>query len=232
MIPNLTIIDISHNIPVFDIVQAAFVIKNSWHSFPEGTIHLIGIDTDPALHKNFLMIEFKGHYFVGADNGIFSLIFDEIPEQVYSLMIDEPESDTLIIKNIFAKTAAHIINKTALPEYAEKGKIENDKLILKPVVEESLIRGHVIYIDNYFNVITNIEKELFEKVRNGREMLIRFRRNEVISRVSKTYSEVPEGERLCLFGQSGYLEIAMNKGEAGNLLGLRIGMPVTIEFNK
>ena len=103
-------------------------------------------------------------------------------------------------------------------------------MTLQPVIERDIIRGSVIYIDSFQNIITNITKEIFTKVQINREFTLFFKRNESISQLSWHYNEVPEGEKLCLFGISNHLEIAINKGNASGLLGLHLGDIVRIEF--
>lgn len=105
-------------------------------------------------------------------------------------------------------------------------------MTLQPVIEGDVIRGSVIYIDSFQNVITNITKDLFTKQQKNRKFSLYFRRNESISSLSWHYNEVPEGEKLCLFGISNHLEIAINKGNASGLLGLHLGDIVRIEFKK
>jgi S-adenosylmethionine hydrolase len=98
-----------------------------------------------------------------------------------------------------------------------------------PVVENNVIKGIVIYVDNYQNVITNITKAKFREVGMNRKFIISFR-GEEIHQVRDSYSDVPVGEILALFGCNGHLEIAMNNGTAGSLLGLHPDDPVRIEF--
>jgi S-adenosylmethionine hydrolase len=101
---------------------------------------------------------------------------------------------------------------------------------LQPVIEKNLIKGVVIYIDSFQNVITNITKEFFNSVQQGRRFVLNFKRNETINHLSWHYNEVPVGEKLCLFGISDHLEIAINKGNASGLLGLNLNDKVIIEF--
>jgi hypothetical protein len=106
-----------------------------------------------------------------------------------------------------------------------------EKVNLQPVIEKNVIKGSVIYIDSFQNVITNISKDLFSTIQKGRDFILYFRKNESISQLSWHYNEVPEGEKLCLFGISNYLEIAINKGNASGLLGLHLGDIVRVEFS-
>ena len=102
--------------------------------------------------------------------------------------------------------------------------------MIQPLVDSNSIKGHVSYIDAFGNVISNISKELFNDVQRGRGFRLHFKRNETITRLSWHYNEVPEGEKLCLFGISNFLEIAINKGHASRLLGLQQDEIIMIEF--
>ena len=129
----------------------------------------------------------------------------------------------LFISFTFAQNnkAKELVSKMTLEE----------KVNLHPVIERDIIRGSVIYIDAFQNVITNITRELFTAVQRNRDFTLYFRKNESISQLSWHYNEVPEGEKLCLFGISNYLEIAINKGNASGLLGLHLNDIVRIEFH-
>jgi S-adenosylmethionine hydrolase len=97
------------------------------------------------------------------------------------------------------------------------------------VVSGDVIRGVVIYINQYENVVTNITRELFDKTSKGRKYIIEFR-GETLNTISQSYQEVPIGEIVALFGSTGHLEIAINQGNASSLLGLDINDPVRVEF--
>jgi S-adenosylmethionine hydrolase len=109
------------------------------------------------------------------------------------------------------------------------GAIET-KSYLRPPDNDFIMKGNVVYVDRFGNVIINITKERFEKLRAGRDFVINFKKNDEFREISNTYSDVQEGEKLCLFNSSGYLEIAINKGNAGELLGLQTDDMIQIEF--
>jgi S-adenosylmethionine hydrolase len=229
--PTVNIVDITHNVSAFNIQQAAFILKNSYHYFPNGTVHLIGIDTVFSTSTRYLAVKYREHYFVGADNGIFSLMFNHEPDEMAEINImQDLKFLHFPLADIFVKTACHLANGGKMEEIGVPVSSVEKKMNLQPIVERNLIKGSVIYIDAFQNVITNITKEFFNSVQQGRQFILYFKRNETIDTLSWHYNEVPEGEKLCLFGISDHLEIAINKGNAAGLLGLGLGDSVILDF--
>ncbi len=230
-LPNVSIVDITHSVAAFNVQQASFILKNSYHYFPAQTVHLIGIDTVFNTHTRYLAVRYKGHYFVGADNGMFSLMFDEEPEEMVELNImQDLKFLHFPLADIFVKAACHLAAGGSLDQIGISINSTEKKMNLQPVLDRNLIRGMVIYIDSFQNVITNVTKNFFNSVQHGRKFILYFKRNETITALSWHYNEVPEGEKLCLFGISDHLEIAINKGNASGLLGLNLGDSVIIDF--
>ena len=232
-IPGVQIIDVTHDIACFDIMQASFVLRNAYPDFPKGTIHLLGVNTEAGIDTPHILVHHEGHYFIGADNGIFSLIFDNSPLEAVELEIMQ-DSDffTFSTKDVFVKAAAMIADGKALQEMGHPYQTLNERIAFKPVVHSEKIVGKVIFIDSYENVFVNIDKKLFRKVGKGRDFVIGFRLpGETIRQLQESYSDVVPGERLALFGTSGFLEIAINQGKAASLLGLQMNDTVIIEFN-
>ncbi|MGZ3946014.1 MAG: SAM hydrolase/SAM-dependent halogenase family protein [Mucilaginibacter sp.] len=231
LLPGASIVDITHNVAAFNVQQAAFILKNSFHYFPDGTVHLIGIDTVYIKETKYLAVYYRNHYFVGADNGIFSLMFNSDPDEMVEINImQDLKFLHFPLADIFVKAACHLADGGKLRDIGLPVTGIEKKMNLQPVIEKNMIKGVVIYIDSFQNVITNITKEFFNQVQQGRHFTLSFKRNETISHLSWYYNEVPEGEKLCLFGISDHLEIAINKGNASGLLGLSLGDTVIIDF--
>jgi S-adenosyl-L-methionine hydrolase (adenosine-forming) len=230
--PEAQIIDICHSIPAFDLNQAAFIIRNFYKNFPPGTIHILGINTEASIESPHTLVIHDGHYFIGADNGIFSLIFDEPPAQVIELdVLQDSDYFTFSTRDVFVKVACHIAQGKSLDQLGKPKKSINQKMSFKPVIDGNLIKGKVIYIDNYENVFTNITQPFFQGVIKGKKFVIMFRSASYrITTISKSYKDVVEGEMLALFSSSGHLEIAINQGKASSLLGLKIDQPILIEL--
>jgi S-adenosylmethionine hydrolase len=230
-IPEARIIDISHEVPPHDLTQAAFILKNCYRDFPSGTIHILGISTEESEVNPHTAILADGHYFIGADNGIFTLIFDEQkPDKIVEItLIQDSEFFTFSSRDRFVKAAALLAGGEDILKLGDLRENLNQKFLFAPVVDNDVIKGMVIYIDNYQNVITNISKEKFKEVGRNRKYTISFR-GEEIHTINDSYSDVPVGEILALFGCNGHLEIAMNNGTASSLLGLNPNDPVRVEF--
>lgn len=232
ILPTANIIDITHEVPSFNISYAAFVLKNAYPYFPKNTVHLIGIDSVFNEGSKYLAVNYRDHFFVGADNGIFSLLFDEAPDEIVELNImQDLKYLHFPLVDIFVKAASHLAKGGKLKEIGLHNEDIEQRMLLHPVIERDIIRGSVIYIDTFCNVITNITKDLFTKIQRNRDFTLYFRKSETITQLSWHYNEVSEGEKLCLFGISNHLEIAMNKGKASTLLGLHLGDIVRVEFH-
>ena len=226
---NLQIVDISHNIENYNIVQAAFILKNAYKSFPKGSIHLVSVKNYHQESNSFLAIRYDGHYFIGPDNGVFSLMFEDLEEDIYELNYDNFSTTELPL--LYAQAIGHIVNKLPFNEIGLPLEEIVRKISLQAVISKNQIKGSVIYIDNYENVIINITRDLFEKVREGRSFSIYFKRHNPITQISNCYNEVAIGESLCRFNGANNLEIAINMGKAASLLGLYIDETVQVDFD-
>lgn len=226
--PTLNLVDISHNVKTYDIVQASFIIKNAYKSFPKGTIHVISVNNFIDTPESYLAIRYKDYYFIGPDNGLFSLIFEEKPEDIYHLDFESEEQFPL--KMVYSKAVGHIANGLPFETIGTKALNIQERITLQPVVSKSQIRGSVIHIDNYENVIVNVPQVLFEQVANNRNFELYFKRYDPIKEICLHYSDVPVGETLCLFNSTGYLEISVNLGKAASLHSMNIDDTIQIDF--
>ena len=226
--PKLNLVDISHDVPPFDIVRAAFILKNCWDEFPAGTIHVVSvnpfINADPA----FLAVEFNQHFFILPDNGLLSLLFPVQINKAFRIAL--PENSTFPQKNAIAWAVAALAGGKPVFEIGDQVSDLESRLTLQPVVNAELIRGTVIHKDRYGNVITNITDHLFESARKGRPFSIIFKNHLPLFKIAQNYTTVPVGETLALFNDMGLLEIAMNMDDAGSLLDMQIDDTVQINF--
>ncbi len=219
---DFNIIDITHHLSPFNYPQAAYVCRNAIKNFPTGTFHLVLVNLFDEKPEHMLLAEHNGHYIGCADNGLLTMILEEVPQKVVALTLDKIiQKNTLYCTTIFAKIFNKIITGKTIEEVGDASVSIQVKNPLKSMLGNNWIEGQIIFIDNFENVIVNITKEEFEEQRKGRSFKIVFKRDEVIDRVSETYADVTEGEKLALFNSAGYLEIAINKGNAAGLFGLQ-----------
>jgi len=229
-LPGVTIVDITHQVPAFDIEQAAFILRNAWSSYPAGTVHIIAVNAEESIREPHTAVLYSGHYFIAADNGIFSLIFDHKPEKIVVIdIIQDTGYFTFPARDRFVEAAVRLAGGDPIESLGEAKGSYNEKFLFEPVVTHNHIRGIVVYVDAYENAITNIRESLFREHARGRKYQILFR-TYAINRISRSYSDVNEGDPVALFGTHGYLEIAMNKANASALLGLYNKESVVIEF--
>lgn len=215
-------IDISHNIPPFNYPQASYVCRNAIKNFPSHTFHIILVNLFEIKPKKMLLAFHKDQYILCADNGMLTMILEEKPEIVIGIDLERDAiKNTLYCANIMGKAINKIVNGESIVNIGEEDPAYIEKNPLRPIINEGWIEGHIIFIDRFENVIVNITKAEFEKHRAGRKFKIEFKRDEIIESISETYADVPESEKLALFNSAGYLEIAINKGNAAGLFGLK-----------
>ena len=244
------VVDISHHITPFSVTQTAYVLKNAYKNFPKGTIHIIGVDSEISVENKPIAILLDGQYFIGCDNGILSLITNEIrPEKMVEITIPDPEEYQFAILGKFIKVACHIARGGMLEVIGMQIDSIKEIVEIQPFInsEKNQILGSVIYIDNFGNVVSNISKSVFSDVGKGRDFEI-VARNYRFTQVYKRYNEVvdysvpqekrqDDGKKLALFNSANFLEIALYRsnlktvGGASVLLGLKYRDPITVKFN-
>ena len=219
---DFNIVDITHQLSPFNYPQAAYVCRNAIKNFPAGTFHLVLVNLYGEKPDHLLLAEHNGHYIGCADNGLLTMILEEVPQKVVALSLDKTQQkNALYCTGIFATAFNRLLNGSAIETVGDSNVSIHVKNPLKPLLDKNWIEGQIIFIDNFENVIVNITREEFEEQRKGRSFKIIFKRDEVIDKVSESYADVSEGEKLALFNAAGYLEIAINKGNAAGLLGLQ-----------
>ena len=232
--PDINIVDISNEITKFDIQEAAFIFKNCYKNFPEGTVHILGINEELTINHQHIALSIKNQFIIGSDNGIFSLIFDDLkPDKIVQLNIPlESDVLTFAIKDVFIKAACHIVRGGTLEMLGNQiSDFQTKASSIKVVSSRDIIRGIVLHIDSYGNATTNIDKLTFERIGMGRDFEIYYgKETEKITKIKSKYSDVDEGERLAIFSTENWLEIAINKGKASNLLGINNYDIIRIEF--
>lgn len=216
------IIDISHSLSPFNYPQAAYVCRSAIKNYPEYTFHIVLVNLFESRPEQILLAFHKDQYIICADNGLMEMILEDKPEMVIGIPLDKVAiKNTLFCIDVIARAITQIANGEPIENIGIADTSYIEKNAFRPLLGDNWIEGQIIFIDNFENVIVNITQEQFEEQRKGRRFKIIFKRDEIIERISGSYADVAQGEKLVLFNSAGYMEIAINKGNAAGLFGLK-----------
>lgn len=245
-VKNINIVDISHAVKPFDISEAAFLVRSCFHNFPEKTIHVIGVDSEPIVNFSGTdgsfpsILIYQNQYFISNDNGFFGAFLQENqPESFWRIddVLSNPNLFKFPTKNMLVAAGIELLNGKSIEEIASPMEGYKNALTLAAVSETNLIRGHIVHIDNYGNAITNVHRSLFERVGKNEPFTIRFKKQAYfIDVISNSYNEVMPGEKVAVFNENDFLEIAINRGANGStggaeqLFGLHLQDMIRIDF--
>lgn len=230
-VPDKPIIDISHLIEPFHLQQATYILTSAYQNFPKGTCHVLLFDLFSEKNPTLLLCEKEGYYFLSPDNGILSLAFDSDIEQVWRLFEMRPENTLSDWLDVTGKIIKQLETKKPSDMKFEVCNLKNAPQHWMPKLDNNTLECHVIHIDRFENVVINITKSQFESLGKGRPFRIQYMRNEEITEISQQYSDVKEGDKLCRFNSTGYLEISINRGKAASLFGLKIHREHHLMYN-
>jgi S-adenosyl-L-methionine hydrolase (adenosine-forming) len=225
--PQARILDISHHIEPFNIAHGVYVLNAIFRDFPEGTVHLVAVDSQGTREGRFHAIKFQNHYFLAADNGILSLLTESRPDLMIALNAKGKMAHPA--KEVLAPAAAFLAQGGDIRELGPETNIMHELLHRQLRLSDHSITGHVIHVDHYGNLITNISRDSVDAIGHGRPFTIRFAR-ETVDRIAPNYNAVEEGDCVCVFTSQDLLAIGINKGNAAELLGMYFDSRVDISF--
>jgi S-adenosylmethionine hydrolase len=252
--PEARIVDLSHDIDAFNTAEASYIISAAYSSFPEGTVHVIGVDAEINKENKHIVVQWNGHYFICADNGILGLMTQKVvAEKIVAINIHDRFPSAFTDLDVFVKVACHIAKGGTLNVIGKEITEIKQPTELQPVIaaDKNAIKGYVVYIDHFGNVVTNISRQLFTDTAKGRNYEVvlnergRIGNRSNIRKIREKYSDIAsgsnpikyyEGEKLAIFNEAGFLEIAIFRsnpnttGTATSLLGLGYRDVVTINF--
>jgi S-adenosyl-L-methionine hydrolase (adenosine-forming) len=229
--PNAQIVDISHEVQPFEVTDGAFTIAQAYRYFPKKTTHVVVVDPGVGSTRRPLMAEMAGQYFIGPDNGIFSMIFAREQAKVRHITAERyflhPISSTFHGRDIFAPVAAHLATGITPAKF---GKLIDDFLRLtfdQPNrTGKRAWTGSVLKVDRFGNLITNLHIEQFPNIETRPfELNVGL---QVVTRLARTFADGSPGDLFVVVGSSGYLEVAANQASAAKALGCAAGSPVEL----
>jgi S-adenosylmethionine hydrolase len=235
--PDTQVIDITHGIPAYSIVAGAIVLRESWRYFPPRTIFLAIVDPGVGTARAPIAIETRaGARFVGPDNGVLWLAASEAGiKRIVKLTSTRHRltnvSATFHGRDIFAPAAAHLSRGTPIASLGPSIRYVEQLELPQPVQSSRELRGKVIYVDGFGNLVTNIDRDLaalFNACFRGKSLSVRIKRGTAAIRIVDAYAAVPKGAPLATFGSFGLLEVAIRDGNAAAHFGAGPGSSVSV----
>jgi len=232
--PKARLIDIAHDIPPHDIINASFMLANAYEYFPAGTIHIAVVDPGVGGGRKNIAVFTEKYFFIGPDNGIFSIALSnekvsEIREIKNYPFVMKKISNTFHGRDVFAPCAGYL---SMGKNFSNIGPVINNIKHLeypKVNINRNTLTGEIMSIDSFGNMITNISEKVLRSFIGKQKFEIYFT-SERFNKIENTYNDVPIGRPLALFGSSGYLEISMNGGSASSYFMTPLGSTITIQL--
>ncbi len=229
--PNAVVVDVTHDVPSFNIRRAAFILWAMYRYFPRGSVHVAVVDPGVGTSRRAIAIMSRNYYFIGPDNGVLTMAAEddgivEVREISNRRVMLSDVSSTFHGRDIFAPAAANI----GLVDFRDYGPLVNDYVKLtmpKPIEKKGVIEAQVIYVDKFGNVYTSIRRGMFN-ISYGDYITVNIRGMGIRLRVDKSYGYVNRGEALALFNSMGFLELAVNGGSFSSKYGLSEGDVIQI----
>ena len=228
--PAIRIEDISHSIRALDIAHGAYVLRSVFREFPAGTVHLVGVNATGGRDDNYIALQLEDHFFVGCDNGLFSLVSDQPAQQIVKLSIAPEATSTFPERDVFAPAAARLAGGMPLSELGTPADAIKKLIDRQVKATRKQIVGNVIRVDGMGNLVTNIQRETFDFLSKGKTFTIQFG-GEKFRRDHSAYQQAEQGECFLVFNSLNLLEIGIFKGNASELLGLTYHSAINITFD-
>ena len=230
--PRAQIVDICHEVKPQGLLEAAFLLRGSFRYFPRGSVHLVVVDPGVGSQRKKIIAKTKNYYFIGPDNGVLTLALRneppidiiEITRQRYFL---KPISDTFHGRDVFAPVAAYLSNRKDTRKFGRRIKSIQELSLPKVKVNPKTLAGEIIYIDRFGNLVSNIDKDMFQSFAKNKKFKI-FLKDKTIDRLSFSYTEGKHLKPLALMDSFNYLEIALSCGSACDYLKAKTGTKVLV----
>jgi S-adenosylmethionine hydrolase len=233
--PNATIVDINHHVAPFDLLDGALTIGAAYRYFPPRTVHLVVIDPGVGTQRRPILVTADQFYFVAPDNGVLSLIYEREPAVTVRHITAEhyflsPVSNTFHGRDVFAPVAAWVAKTSQTEAMGEEISDYVRFALPRPKAAGSALKGVVLRVDTFGNLMTNFTAEDLPAATGTDGKLNLQVGGKRVEKLAQTFANGASGEPVAIIGSSGFLEIAVNKGQAARVLGVNRGAEVVLEI--
>jgi len=229
--PGIRLVDLSHQVRPCDLAHAAYILRSVFRFFPKGTVHLLGVDATGNRGDGFMAVQLEDHFFVCADNGLLGLVSEKSHQQIAEINTVNPIITTFPEREILAPAAAKLASGVSITDLGRPMTGFKRMIDRQVKATKKQISGHVIHVDTFGNLITNIPKTAFDVLSQGKSFTVQFA-GEKFRKIQSMYHQGEQGDCVILFNSAGFLEIAIYKGNASELLGLSYDSVVNILFDE
>jgi S-adenosyl-L-methionine hydrolase (adenosine-forming) len=232
--PDVTIVDITHNVNPFDLLDGALAIGSAYSYFPPKTIHVVVVDPGVGTERRPLLVSGQNQYFVAPDNGVLSVIYEREQSNLVVRHANaehyylQPVSKTFHGRDIFAPVAAWLSKGWQTASMGDEIQDFKRFALPRPKEADGAVKGVVLRADTFGNLITNFRAEDLPEAAAAEGTIKLQVGNQAVTRLVDTFARGNNGEVIAYVGSSGYIEIGVNKGSAARTLGLGRGTPVIL----
>jgi S-adenosyl-L-methionine hydrolase (adenosine-forming) len=233
--PEVNIVDITHSVLPHDLLDGALAIGQAYKYFPSKTIHVVVVDPGVGTQRRPILVAGDTHYFVAPDNGVLSSVYDQTEAlYVWNIVSEhyfrQPVSKTFHGRDIFAPVAAWLTKSWQSSAFGEQITDFTRFALPKPKAAGNTIKGVVLRVDQFGNLITNFRAEDVPAFAAADGKFAIRAGNATVTKLVPTFASGANGEAIGVIGSSGYLEISVNKASASRALAIGRGAEVTVEL--
>lgn len=211
-----------------DVIAPSIFLKLCFAQFPEGTVHLAPLHIESKLPEKYILGVGYGQYFLSPDNGLLPMALGN--EDIHYYKLPRPSGTSNILKDLFIPAAVALLS-SGITTFQENPENNPRKLIMPlAALTGNMLRLVVLYNDSHGNAYLNMDKVEFLKITEGKRFAIKLGFKDEITEISSSYHDIPEGDKLAIFGLGDLLQICVNCGSAEQYLGLKAGKMVMLEI--
>lgn len=226
LVEGVQVVDITHRLEAYNIMTASFVVRHACMGFPEGTVHLIDVASQPP----FIVVRARGQYFICSDNGLPALVFGDEMEAAVSIPIQDNGIYNFAAYNLFTPVAVRLLGGATLSEIGPQHPQLLQRPLPKYLQQEEYYRIYIHYIDDYGNAYLGMSYQEFEALRQGRPFVMQVRGDMYVTEMSGDYRRGGNGDLRLTVSATGQLELALNGRSLAQFAGLKVNGSVLLKF--